>query len=172
MAWPIREAGARLRVQMVRGMVRVGFPEHGFDVVLAVVIGLVTAVAAVSFHELIQLIRHQTYGRIGADLLYGRMAWLLIAIPAAGGLAVAVFSRIIMREREGHGIVDVMESVLRASGVIKVKTALAKIITSAITIGSGGSAGAEGPIVNIGAGIASGIGQLFGVPRQNMPVLI
>ena len=151
---------------------RIGFSEQAFGVILAAVIGLVTAVAAVGFHELILVIRRNTYGRIGAERLYGRWAWLLIAIPAAGGLAVGLFSRFIMREREGHGIVDVMESVLRASGMIRVRSSLGKIITSAMTIGSGGSAGAEGPIVQIGAGIASGIGQFFGIPRQHMPVLI
>jgi CIC family chloride channel protein len=165
-------AGARLRISLVRLFVRIGFSEHSFHVILAVLIGLITAAAAVSFHGLIVFIRHHTYGQVPESFLYGRGAWLLIAIPAAGGLAVAIFSRYIMREREGHGIVDVLESVLRSSGVIRVSSALGKIISSAITIGSGGSAGAEGPIVHIGAGIASGIGQLFRIPRQNMPVLI
>jgi CIC family chloride channel protein len=67
--------------------------------------------------------------------------------------------------------VDVVESVVRTSGFQKPSTAIEKILTSAITIGSGGSAGAEGPIVQIGAAIASGVGQLFRVARTQMPIL-
>ncbi|HEX8521307.1 MAG TPA: chloride channel protein [Tepidisphaeraceae bacterium] len=168
----ITATAVQFRVALVRVLVRIGFSEHSFHVILAVLIGLATALAAVSFHGLIVLIRHHTYGSIPRTFLYGRGAWMLILIPAAGGLAVALFSRYIMREREGHGIVDVLESVFRSSGMIRVPGALGKIVTSAITIGSGGSAGAEGPIVHIGAGIASGIGQLFRMSRQNMPILI
>ena len=58
-------------------------------------------------------------------------------------------------------MVDVMESVIRSSGFIKPMSAIEKIITSAITIGSGGSTGAEGPIIQIGAGIASGVGSFI-----------
>ena len=65
-----------------------------------------------------------------------------------------------------------MESVIRSSGFIKPLVAIEKIITSGITIGTGGSAGAEGPIVQIGAAIASGTGQAFRVSRQQMSVLI
>src|SRR5258706_5876721 len=65
-----------------------------------------------------------------------------------------------------------MESVIRSSGIIRPLSAIEKIVTSALTIGSGGSAGAEGPIVQIGAGIASGGGQIFGVARAQMPLLI
>ena len=65
-----------------------------------------------------------------------------------------------------------MESVTRSSGFIRPLAAVEKILTAAITIGTGGSAGAEGPIVQIGAAIASGVGQLFRVTRQHMPLLI
>ena len=65
-----------------------------------------------------------------------------------------------------------MESVIRSSGFIKPLVAIEKIITSGITIGTGGSAGAEGPIVQIGAAIASGTGQIFRVSRQQMSILI
>src|SRR6185436_7384627 len=57
-------------------------------------------------------------------------------------------------------------------GLIRPLSAVDKIVTSATTIGTGGSAGAEGPIVQIGAAIASGMGQLFSVAKPHMPVLI
>lgn len=163
---------ARFRVVSTRWLVRLGFREETFLLLLAMVIGIVTAAAAVGFHQLINLIRDFFYARVDPDFLYGKGVVLLIAIPALGGLVVGIVARYIMHAREGHGMIDVMESVMRAGGIIKPTVAIEKIVTSAITIGTGGSAGAEGPIVQIGAAIASGVGQFFRVTRQHMPLLI
>jgi len=136
------------------------------------VIGLITAAAAVAFHELIDLTRNLLYEKFGFERLYGSWLAMLIVWPALGGLIVGILSKFVFRAREGHGIVDVMESVIRSSGFIKPLVAIEKIITSGITIGTGGSAGAEGPIVQIGAAIASGTGQTFRVSRRQMSILI
>ena len=165
--------GARVRVLVGRLLVRLGFQEESFLLALAILIGIVTAWAAVGFHELIVVIRNWLYSGIGPRTdLFGRGIFMLILLPAAGGLAVGLISRYVFLTREGHGIIDVIESVVRTSGIIRPLSAIEKILTAAITIGTGGSAGAEGPIVQIGAGIASGVGQLFAVARQHMPVLI
>jgi CIC family chloride channel protein len=164
--------GGRFRVLATRSLTQLGFGDDAFLLMLSILIGTITGVAAVGFHELINLIRDDLYGRPGEEaFLYGSGKWLLIFIPALGGLAVGVVSRYIFRTREGHGIVDVVESVVRTSGFQKPTVAIEKILTSALTIGSGGSAGAEGPIVQIGAGIASGVGQMFRVARSQMPIL-
>lgn len=169
----VTEPAARLRAGVTRILARLGFRDDSFLLILAVIVGMITAAAAVGFHELILLVRDQLYYRAGEQYLYrGKGMFLLIAFPTAGGLIVGLIGRYIFHVREGHGIVDVMESVVRSSGFQSPIVALEKIITAGITIGSGGSAGAEGPIVQIGAGIASGIGQLFRVARSQMPVLI
>jgi chloride channel protein, CIC family len=169
----VSEPASRLRYAFSRMLVRLGFRDDSYLLILAVVIGFVTAAAAVGFHDLIRFVRDSLYLRAGEQFLYhGPGLILLILFPAAGGLLVGFISRYLFRVREGHGIVDVMESVIRTSGFQSPRVAIEKIITSAITIGSGGSAGAEGPIVQIGAGIASGVGQLFRVARNHMPVLI
>jgi chloride channel protein, CIC family len=173
MSMDVTEPAARLRAGVTRILARFGFREDSFLLILAVFVGMITAAAAVGFHELILLVRNQLYYRAGEQYLYrGKGMLLLIAFPAAGGLIVGLIGRYIFHVREGHGIVDVMESVVRSSGFQSPIVALEKIITAGVTIGSGGSAGAEGPIVQIGAGIASGIGQLFRVARSQMPVLI
>lgn len=164
--------GGPVRLLSHRLLNRFGLGEESFLLILAFLIGIVTAAAAVAFHELIKLIRELLYASGGQDFLYGRGMWLLIVIPAIGGLCVGLLSQYVFREREGHGMVDVIESVMRSGGVIRARSAIEKILTSAVTIGSGGSAGAEGPIVQIGAGIASGIGRVFNVARAQMPVLI
>jgi chloride channel protein, CIC family len=161
----------RFRVLVTRAFNRLGFGDDSFILILSVVVGVVTAAAAVGFHELIVFIRDQLYLNVNPGFLYGRGMALLILFPAAGGLAVGLFSRFVLRAPEGHGVVDVMESVVRTSGFQRPLVAVEKILTSAITIGTGGSAGAEGPIVQIGAAIASGVGGFFGLARQHMPLL-
>jgi CIC family chloride channel protein len=172
MKFDLSEPASRFRAILTRSLTRLGFRDDSFLLLLAVIVGMVTAAAAVGFHELILLIRNQLYLRAGEEWLYHRGMWLLVLFPMLGGLLVGVISRYLFRTREGHGIVDVMESVARTSGFQSPKTAFEKILTAGITIGSGGSAGAEGPIVQIGAGIAAGVGQLFRIARHHMPVLI
>lgn len=162
----------RVRVLVNRLSARLGFGENGFLVILAVLIGIVTAGAAVSFHELIRLIRERLYGAVSEHALYGSRLWLLAAFPAAGGLVVGLANLLFSRGKGGHGVVDVMETVTRASGWLRPGAALETLLTSAITIGTGGSAGAEGPIVQIGAAISSGFGRAFALARPHVPVLI
>lgn len=172
MALDLAAPGARFRVLFTRGVARFGFKDDSFLLVLAVIIGIVTGAAAVGFHELINFIRDLLYKKsVSAEFLYGNGVWLLVLWPTVGGLAVGAVSRYVFRTREGHGIVDVVESVVRSSGFQRPRVAVEKIITSALTIGSGGSTGAEGPIVQIGAAISSGVGELFGVARSQMPLL-
>ncbi|MCC6240520.1 MAG: chloride channel protein [Phycisphaerales bacterium] len=164
---------ARGRVLTGRLLARLGFREDSILLLLAFIIGLLAAAAAVGFHESIQGLRHLLYGHDGGYFdLYGGGLWLLILFPAAGGLAVGLFSKFVMRQREGRGMIDVLESVLRTNGYIKKRTAIEKILTSAMTIGTGGSAGAEGPIVQIGASIASAVAELVRMPKQYMPVIL
>ena len=165
--------GGRLRVLIQRRLGRFGFGDEAFLLLMAVVIGTVTGAAAVGFHELTNLIRDLLYKRPDEEhFLYGhRGMWLLIALPALGGLAVGLVSRYVFRAREGHGVVDVMESVVRTSGFQRPTIGVEKTPTSALTLASGGSTGSEGPIVQIGAAIASGVGSTFRVARSAMPVL-
>jgi len=163
---------ARFRVLVSRGLAFIGFRDDAFLLILSVLIGMIAAAAAVGFHELIDWIRDLLYNRMDPELLYGAASPLLILIPALGGLVTGIISNLIVRDREGRGVVDVLESVIRSSGFIKPSAAMEKILTSAVTIGSGGSCGAEGPIVQIGAAIASGIGQFFRMSRAQMPLII
>src|SRR5881275_3083213 len=135
---------SRFRVLVSRGLAFSGFRDEGFVRVVGGVVGVVTAAAAVGFHELINWIRDLLYRRINPEFLYRAGSPLLIAWPALGGLIVGVITHHIARVREGKGVVDVLESVLRSSGFIRPTAAFEKTITSAITIGTGGSCGAEG----------------------------
>lgn len=166
----ITNVGLRTRLLLTHTLQRFGFSENSILLPLSLMVGVITAAAAVGFHLLIDGIRDFLYRT--PEFLYGKGILLLVLFPALGGLIVGLVTSYVLRSREGHGVVDVMESVMRNSGVIKPLSALEKILTSAVTIGSGGSAGAEGPIVQIGAAIASGVGMFFQVARAHMPVLI
>ena len=74
--------GARFRVLTDRFLAYFGFGPDAFLLVAAFLIGIVTAAAAVGFHQLIVLIREQLYNRTGERFLYGAGMWLLIAFPA------------------------------------------------------------------------------------------
>jgi CIC family chloride channel protein len=82
----------------------------------------------------------------------------IIAIPALGGLLVGPIVTRAAPETRGHGVPEVMLAVARGRGKIRARVALLKALASAISIGSGGSAGREGPIVQIGSAVGSAVG--------------
>ena len=108
-------------------MARLGLGENSILLPLALIVGVVTGAAAVGFHELINLLRDLLYRHFPPEFLYGKGLWLLVLLPAAGGLLVE--PPLPTRSREGHGVVDVMESVMRNRGVIKPGSAIEKIST-------------------------------------------
>jgi CIC family chloride channel protein len=162
--------GLRSRVLLTRLLRRLGLDEDVYLVVLAVFIGGLAAVAACGFHEFINFVRDHLFRFQDPAFLYGSGMGLLILWPLLGGLAVGLISH--ARGAGGQGVPDVIESVVRRQGFMPASTTIEKIVTAGITIGSGGSAGAEGPIVQIGAGIASLTGKLFQTARHHMPILI
>jgi chloride channel protein, CIC family len=81
--------------------------------------------------------------------------WMLIWIPALGGLISGLIVFNLAPETEGHGTDAMVDSFHRKKGIVRKRVPVVKTIASAITIGSGGSAGKEGPIAQIGSGFAS-----------------
>ena len=145
-------------------------------IMLAVIVGATTALGAVGF---IYLIRHFNTFFFGMtdDFLTeaigdrGFKFWLPL-IPMVGGLLVGPIVYKFAKEAKGHGVPEVMNSVARLGGIIRPRVAAAKTIASAICIGSGGSAGREGPIVQIGSAIGSTIGQMFRMSGDRVKILV
>lgn len=163
------KAATRFRVLTTRGLARIGFTEESFLLLPAILIGVIAAGAAVAFHELILLVRELLYAHFEPSVLYGEKLWLLVLFPALGGLLVGLIAR--LTGGSGHGVPDVIESVIKSQGFVKPWSGIQRILTASTTIGSGGSAGAEGPIVQVGAAVASGIGYIFQITRHHMPIL-
>lgn len=97
--------------------------------------------------------------------------WRLL-VPALGGAIVGPLIYFFAREAKGHGVPEVMASVALRGGVIRRRIVAVKALASAISIGSGGSVGREGPIVQIASALGSSIGQILRVPASQLRVIV
>lgn len=146
---------------------KLGLRRDWYLVALAAGIGTVTAFGAIGFVELLH-----TLSSLGLRAAAALPLLMLPAIPIAGALVTGALVHFFAREAKGHGVPEVMDAIYRKKARIRPRVALVKSIASACTIGSGGSAGAEGPIVQIGSAIGSGLAQLLRVPRDQAGTLL
>ena len=101
------------------------------------------------------------------------VSWLPFLIsPVIGGILVGYLTSRVSKETKGHGVPEVLESVALKNGKMNIRIPFIKIIASATTIGSGGSAGREGPIAQIGAGFASFLGQKLNLSPKELRTLV
>lgn len=147
-----------------------GFKEEYFLCLLAVLIGGATGVGAFWFYELLEWVTDVAYNSESG--LFGGHWYMLLVLPAVGATAVGVITSNFAKEAKGHGVPEVMDAIYRKGGTVRPRVALAKAAASALTIGSGGSAGTEGPIIQIGAAIGSSFGLFLGVPKRQMSTLV
>ena len=148
--------------------------EHTIMAVLAVAVGLAGGFGAVGFRYLIDFFQNLAYGS-SEELLNVVLAlpwYLKVWVPAAGGLVVGPLVYFFAREAKGHGVPEVMEAVALKGGVIRKRVVFVKTLASAISIGTGGSVGREGPIVQIGSAIGSTLGQMLKVSQDRMRTLV
>jgi CIC family chloride channel protein len=153
---------------------RTRYSENMFIIMLSLFVGLFTGLGAVAFRWLIVTSRNFFFGRLPetTSLTGFPREWFVPLIPMIGGLLVGPIVYKFSSEAKGHGVPEVMTAVALKGGVIRPRVSIAKSIASAICIGSGGSAGREGPIVQIGSAIGSTIGQLFRLSGTRVKVLV
>ncbi len=142
--------------------------------ILAVIVGLAGGLGAVGFRHLIGFFQSISYGSEEnlIEVVQSIPWYLRICVPAAGGLVLGPLVYFFAREAKGHGVPEVMEAVALRSGIIRKRIVFIKSLASAICIGTGGSVGREGPIVQIGSGIGSTIGQLLKISADRMRTLV
>ena len=100
------------------------------------------------------------------------LQFAFVLIPVIGLMLVAFITNFFAKEAKGHGVPEVMSAVTRKGGIIRPRIVLIKMFVSAICIGSGGSVGREGPIVQIGSAIGSFLGQFFKMSSSAVTVLV
>ncbi len=138
---------------------------------LAVLVGVVSGLGAVLFRWLISVF--QSFFIDGGGRVLGSLGdYYIILIPAAGGLLVGPLIYFFAREAKGHGVPEVMEAVALRGGRIRPRVALVKVLASSLCIGSGGSVGREGPIVQIGSSVGSALGQWLKLSDETVRVLV
>ena len=98
--------------------------------------------------------------------------WLYLLIPTLGGLGAGLLVFLLAPEAEGHGTDAMIEAFHHAGGFIRKRVVPIKVLASALTIGSGGSAGKEGPIAQIGAGLGSILACLMRLPARDRRILV
>jgi CIC family chloride channel protein len=143
---------------------------------LAIGLGLVSALIARVLTALIGLITnlafHGTWSTAFASPADNRLGGLVVAIPVVGGLIVGVMARYGSKAIRGHGIPEAMEQVLFNESRIPARVTFLKPLSAAISIGTGGPFGAEGPIIATGGALGSFIGQALKVSAEERKVLL
>ncbi len=149
-------------------------------VVMALLVGAGAGLGAVLFRELVYAVTwvatgHEQFGQQGrvASL---HLAWLgigfFLVIPVLGGLLYGPLIQRFAREARGHGVPEVMLAVAENGGRIRPQVTVVKALASALCIGTGGSVGREGPIVQIGSAFASTVGQQVRMSERSLRIIV
>lgn len=148
--------------------------EHTFMILVAIIIGFLGGLGGVGIQYLIKLFQEIFWGdwNLGLDYLSNVSIYKKILAPTVGGLFVGLIVFLVAKEAKGHGVPEVMESIALRNGLIRVRVVFAKLLASAVCIGSGGSTGREGPVIQIGASVGSAIGQFLRVNPERMKIFV
>ncbi|MBT6116393.1 MAG: chloride channel protein, partial [Rhodospirillaceae bacterium] len=143
--------------------------------VVAAVIGAAAGGGAILFREAIDLIQLGALG-VGAEAVYslalGLPWWHILLAPTVGGLVVGLFIHYALPGRRPHAVADVIEASALRSGHMSLRTGLAAAVASIASIGAGASVGREGPVVHLGATMASWLGQRLHLGRSSMRTVL
>jgi CIC family chloride channel protein len=131
---------------------------------IAATVGICAGLAA--------LLLNRSIEAIFEGLHHLRHHWWAIFLPAAGAALSSLFLNKVMKEGAGHGIPEVIYSVSRYGGLMRFRSSFSRLISSCLTIGSGGSAGPEAPVVMSGAAIGSNIAKLFSMNDRQRVTLV
>ncbi len=141
-------------------------------VAMAIVVGILVGFVSILFRLMIGGFSHLYFDILAGALPQSWGPLRYLAIPAAGGALVGPIIYVFAREAKGHGIPEVMEAVAMRGGRIRPRVTLIKALASSICIGSGGSVGREGPIVQIGSAAGSTVAQMLKFPGKLTRVMV
>ena len=142
--------------------------EKSFLLILAFVVGILSGFAALLLKFLIATIA----SLLSVNLTMSGANYLYFVYPIAGILIVGLYVRFVVKDNISHGVTRVLYSISQNKSRLKFHNTYTSVVASSITIGFGGSVGAEGPIVNTGAAIGSNLGSLFRMSPQILMMLV
>ena len=139
-----------------------------FVLILSLLVGVISALAAYTLHHLIHFIQHLLTGGFDPHTFN----WLYLVYPVIGVFITGLFIRKVVRDDISHGVTKVLYAISCRKGNIRSHNTWSSMIASGITIGFGGSVGAESPIVMTGSAIGSNLGRFFKMEKKVMLLLI
>nr|NNM91474.1 chloride channel protein [Bacilli bacterium] len=146
-------------------------PEPLVLLLYAMVIGIVGGFGAVLFRRLIDLVSALFFTFFKTHLHFMGIFDVFL-LPIIGLLIVSAFVRRFAPEAKGHGVPEVMAAIAENGSIIRPRVVFVKALASALCIGSGGSVGREGPIVQIGSAFGSSFGQFLGLPERYIRLMV
>lgn len=152
---------------MKKGRLLSMLSEQNLLLILSLVVGVCVGFSAVILETLIHLIKSLLQG-VGT----GQIKFLNLVYPGIGMILSLVFVKYVIRDNIGHGVTKVLLAISKNESRIKTHNTWSSVLSSALTIGFGGSVGAEAPIVYTGAAIGSNIGKAARLSFRNMTVLL
>ena len=173
----MRQPQLILKIQnvIVRLKRRLSISENCFFIFLAVVIGLLSGLGNYGLRKCIELC-HEYIFMAGYDFFGighgGFHRFLLPLLPMIGGALIVPLEMMFPGQASGYGLPNFLKTINLGSGVLKKRSVLVKMIAPAITIGTGGSAGQEGPIAVIGGTLGYMVGQFFSFGAKRIKLLI
>ena len=142
--------------------------QRQFILLLSFFVGILTAIAAL----VLKFIIHEIEFLLTNSFDVTKAHWLFLLYPAIGIYITALFIKYVVRDDIGHGVTKILFAISRRQGHIKNHNCWSSVIASGITIGFGGSVGAESPIVLTGSAIGSSFGKLFRLDHKTLMLLI
>ena len=133
-------------------------------IALAGFVGVCGGLAAVALNRALHLMGETLHGM--------QHHWWAFLLPAAGASLSAIFLNHLLKERAGHGVPEVVYAVSRYGGLLRMRSSYSRLISSCLTIGSGGSAGPEAPVVISGAALGSNIAKFFSLRERQRVTLV
>ena len=142
--------------------------EKHFILIISFLVGICTAVAALLLKQMIHFIQHLLTGNFVED----DVNYLFLLYPVVGILVTGLFVKYIVRDDISHGVTKILYAISQRKSRIKPHNMWSSIVASSVTIGFGGSVGAEAPIVLTGAAIGSNLGRLFRMEQKTLMLLV
>ena len=142
--------------------------EKNFILILSFVTGLLGAMAALILKFLIHFIQGFLTSHFNAD----QANYLYLLYPVVGILIAGVYVRYIVKDNISHGVTRILYAISQRKSILKPHNMYSSVLASSVTIGFGGSVGAEAPIVFTGAAIGSNLGRVFNMDQRTMMLLL
>ena len=144
-------------------------PERNMLLVLSLFVGIACGLASVLLKEAIEWIHHGLTSWFGPEVTFN---YLYLIYPGIGMLIAMLFVRHVIKDNIGHGVTKVLLAVSKNESKIRPHNMWSSLLASSVTIGFGGSVGAEAPIVYTGAAIGSNMARYMGMSYKNMTILL